>query len=209
MKVHLLKAARFILATACLIMVCSCSNLPLGTLWAMKDVDFLKVNPAVVRIALDLPAGASFKSVSLEMKLITAGVVMIDQRFDLDIATTGSELERFGLPQNPGNLVVLKVPESHIDDLLQFQNLIVAEHSDAQGGQASFGIDSKLDPAWIKANCDAGMKDLEISAWVLVEPEQGFLPLLKSSNLGKLLKAQSSGLCPSAESAFHGKPTNR
>jgi hypothetical protein len=192
----LLTTLRLLLAAACLIHASACAHVQLGTLWAMKDVDLLLVNPGVMRIALALPNGASFKKMSINMKFTREGTVLIDDHFDLDIVTTGPEFDKPGLPQEIDNLLLLKIPDSRVADLVHFQNLYASEQSNPRGAQATFGIDGKLDPKWVEENCAAGMKNLNISAWILVDNDQGYLPLLKSSNLGQLLDAKSTGICP-------------
>jgi len=186
---------RLILATACLIATGACSHIQLGTLWAMKDVDLLRVNPAVIRIALALPNGASFKKMSINMKFTRQGTVLIDDQFDLDIVLSGPEFDTPGLPLEIDNLFILKVPDSRVVDLMDFQNLYISEKANPQGSQATFGIDGKLDPKWMAKNCAAGMKKLDINAWILIDDYQGYLPLLKDSNLGQLLDVKSAGIC--------------
>lgn len=192
---YLSKTCRLILATACFIGLTACTQVQLGTMWAMRNVDMLKVHPAVMRIALGLPDGASFDSVSVEMKFTRQGEVLIEDRFELDIVTSGSELDQIGLPVEKNNLMVLRVPQIYIAKAVGFQNLILSAQSKGWSTEASFGIDSKLNQEWMAASCGNGMKDIQISAWILVDAEKGYLPLLKDSNLGKLLKVQTSGIC--------------
>ena len=79
-------------AIACLFTLSACTQMQLGTMWAMKDVDLSTVDPSVMRIALGLPDGASFSEVSVEMKLSRDEEVLFNEKFDLDIVTTGQEM---------------------------------------------------------------------------------------------------------------------
>jgi hypothetical protein len=193
--INLYQTKKIIVVIACLAFVGACAHVKLTTAWAMRDVDLLTVNPGVMRLALVLPRHARFSSVTVTMKFTRGGKVLINDEFKLETITDGPEIKKPGLPEQLDNLIVLRVPNSKIDNMVNFQTEYMLEVAEPRGSQASFGIDSKLEPDWINEYCDSGKQDLKISAWVLVDEQQGYLPLLKDSQIGRLLNAQSDNVC--------------
>lgn len=191
----LLQAKKLIVVIACLVNVSACAHVKLATVWALRDVDLLTVDPGIMRLALALPRGASFSAVTVKMKFIRAGNILIDEDFELEIITDGPEMSRYGLPGHLENLHVLRVPKTRIADMVNFQTEYISERTEPRGSQATFGIGSKLDPEWLDEYCGGGKRALEISAWILVDDQQGYLPLLKDSQIGRLLGAQSRDFC--------------
>lgn len=186
---------RALVALICLLTCSACSHMRLGTLWSMRNVDFAIVDPGVVRIALALPEGASLSSVALELAFTRQSENLFEDRIELDLLTSGVELGQPGLPRPIGSIVVLRVPRSRVADVRKFQSLYLAERSEPKGASASFGIDTSLDQDWIKKYCEEETKSLEISAWIMVDRQQGYLPLVEDSEITKMLDVQSSGIC--------------
>jgi hypothetical protein len=182
-------------ALVCLLTCSACSHMQLGTLWSMRNVDFVTVDPGVIRIALALPEGARLSSVALELEFTRQSENLFEDRIELDLLTSGAELGQPGLPRPIGNIVVLRVPGSRAADVRKLRNLYLAERSEPKGASASFGIDASLDQDWIKKYCEEETKSLEISAWIMVDRQQGYLPLMKDSEVTKMLAIQSSGIC--------------
>lgn len=191
------RITQVIMFILCLSALTACSTLQLSTLWSLKDVDLLHVNPGEFRLALTLPEGANILSVPLimQMKVSDQETYLINQTFDLDIITSGQEVNRIGLPYDPPNLFVLRVPPSKVDEVVRFQNLMKVEQNSDRDGFAKFGVNSKIDPAWIKSYCENDGRPLQLSAWVLVDEQQGYMPLIKDSQIAKVLDFQTHGVC--------------
>ena len=56
------------LALVFLFMVSGCAQIELRTAWALRNVDFLSVDPGVMRLAFSLPDGAVLDKATLELQ---------------------------------------------------------------------------------------------------------------------------------------------
>ena len=186
---------RSILTVACLLLVSACASVNFATLGALRDTDLTTIDPAVFRLALDLPAGASFSTVGMTMQFIREGEVLVDEHFELDVLTSGPELHALGLPRQEGSRMVLRVPRSKVAEVANFQRLYALESEQRRGAQATFGINSRLDPGWVDEYCAGNPQDLKITSWILVDRQQGYRPLLKNSDIAKFIDSQSSDFC--------------
>jgi len=197
---NLIRQVRSILTVVCLLVVGGCASVNFATLGALRDTELSTVDPFVVRLALDLPAGASFSAVGMTLQFIRGGEVLVDEHFQLEVLTSGPELHALGLPRQVGSRLVLRVPRSKVADVVNFQRLYALESKQRRGAQATFGIDSKLDPDWVDEYCAGNPEDLKITSWILVDRQQGYMPLLKNSDIGKFIDAQSSNFCAANKS---------
>jgi len=195
------KQVRPMLTVACLLLVSGCASVNFATLGTLRDTDLSTVDPAVFRLVLDLPAGASFSAVGMTMQFIREGEVLVDEYFQLDVLTSGPELHALGLPRPEGSRTVLRVPRSKIAEVANFQRLYALESEQRRGAQATFGIDSRLDPDWVDEYCAGIPGDLEITSWILVDRQQGYMPLLKISDIAKFIDSQSSSYCEANKSS--------
>jgi len=191
---------RSILTVVCLLAVGGCASINFATLGTLRDTELSTVDPSVVRLALDLPAGASFSAIGMTLRFIREGEVLVDEHFQLEVLTSGPELHAPGLPRQEGNRVVLRVPRSKVADVANFQRLYALESEQRRGAQATFGIDNWLDPDWVDEYCAGHPDDLKITSWILVDRQQGYMPLLKNSDIGKFIDAQSSNFCAANKS---------
>ena len=121
--------------------------------------------------------------------------LLIDETVELEIITSGVEMDKVGLPADLTNPFVLMVPASQVDIVVKFQRLLLREREAGSGASATFGIGSRMDPDWIEEHCASRNGPITISAWVLVNEAQGYLPLLADSQLGKLIDAQAQDFC--------------
>jgi len=175
----------------------ACSSLSLKTAWTLKSLDYMSLDPGIVRLALALPEGAKFTRLHMtqQFKYKTDEAMLVDDNIDLEVTALAEGYDRAGLPSTANNLYIVRVPQSRVNDVLNFQSLLNAERVAGKGASASFGIDSKLDPEWIEHYCENKGGPLYLSAWILVDELQGYLPLIKDSHLGKLLDQQTEALC--------------
>jgi hypothetical protein len=188
-----------LLITACLGAVTGCAQLNVGTAWSLRDLDFMTVDPRTVRLALALPDGASIREATVTMQFRRQETLLIDETLELEIIKSGVEVDKVGFPTHLTNRFVLKVPASRIDVVVNYQRLLLREREAGSGASATFGIGSRMDPDWLEEHCASGNGPITVSAWVLVNETQGYLPLFDDSPLGKLINAQAQDVCAKSQ----------
>jgi len=120
---------------------------------------------------------------------------IVDEEFALDLVSSGRDFGAASLSRQLKNPVVIQIPSPHVNSVLRFQDLFRQEQVDQRGGSASFGFGFKFDPTWINTYCETDGRPLTLSAWILVDELQGYLPLVENSSLAKMLDQQWQGIC--------------
>ncbi|MEH6635881.1 MAG: hypothetical protein V7700_10195 [Halioglobus sp.] len=193
MKYPSLAAATLFL---CLLLLGGCSQIQLRTAWELRGVDYLTVNAGQFRLALALPDGALLDTVSMRLAFSHDGVVELDHDIRLDILTVGREVDRVNFPPTVSNGVVLRLPASRLDDVVDYQRRLLQARETGESASASMGVDTRLNQESLIQACAAGAMELRIQAWILVDDADGYLPLIGDSEISSLVDAQSEGFCP-------------
>ena len=102
----------------CLAILSGCAQVKLRTAWALKDLDYLVVDPGQFRLALSMTDGALLDKVSMKMQFTRDGIVEIDHDINLDIVTSGEEISRANFSPNISNGILLTLPSSRQDDVV-------------------------------------------------------------------------------------------
>lgn len=176
-------------------MLSGCAQVQLRTAWALKDVDYLTVDPGQVRLALSLPDGALLDKVSMSLQFSHEGVVEIDHDISFDILTSGSEIDRVHFPPTVSNGVVLRLPSSRLEEVEAYQRRLLHAREFGESASASMGVDTRLNQESLPRVCAAGNGEFRIQAWILVDDTQGYLPLIGESEITNLISAQSESFC--------------
>jgi hypothetical protein len=180
----------------CLTILSSCAQVKLRTAWALKDLDYLVVDPGQFRLALSMTDGALLDKVSMSMRFTRNGIIEIDHDISLDIVTSGEEISRANFPPNISNGIVLRLPSSRQDDVVTYQRKLRFAREHQQSASASIGIDTCLNQSALVQACADGNSMFSVEAWILVDNAQGYLPLISDSDLARLINAQAEGICP-------------
>jgi hypothetical protein len=180
----------------CLAILSGCAQVKLRTAWALKDLDYLVVDPGQFRLALSMTDGALLDKVSMKMQFTRDGIVEIDHDINLDIVTSGEEISRADFPPNVSNGIVLKLPSARLYDVVTYQRKLQFAREHGQSASASMGIDTRLNQAALTQACADGNRAFRVQAWVLVDNLQGYLPLIGDSDIARLINAQTEGICP-------------
>ena len=179
----------------CLVMLSGCAQVQLRTAWALKDVDYLTVDPGQVRLALSLPDGVQLDKVSMRLQFSHEGVVEIDHDISFDILASGSEIDRVHFPPTVSNGVVLRLPASRLEEVVAYQSRLLHAREFGESSSASMGVDSRLNQESLARTCAAGNREFRIQAWILVNDTEGYLPLIGDSEITSLINAQSGSFC--------------
>ncbi len=179
------------------LLLSACSSLQWSTAWSLRGLEPTELNPSVVRLMLDLPKGATFANATLNMRLQYRDeeTAIVDEEFALDLVSSGRDFGAASLSRQLKNPIVIQIPSTHVKSVLRFQDLFRQEQVDQRGGSASFGFGFKFDPTWINTYCETDGRPLTLSAWILVDELQGYLPLVENSSLAKMLDQQWQGIC--------------
>jgi hypothetical protein len=180
----------------CLAMLVGCAQVPLRTAWALKDVDYLTVDPGQFRLALALPEGALLDKVSMSLQFTYEGAVEIDHHISFDILTSGSEIDRVHFPPTVSNGVVLRLPAGRREDVLAYQGRLLRAREHGEPASASLGVDTRLNPESLARTCAAGNREFRIQAWILLNDAEGYLPLIGNSEITSLINTQAESFCP-------------
>ena len=180
----------------CLLVLSGCAQVPMRTAWALKDVDYLTVEPEQVRLALSLPAGAKLDKASLNLSFSREGITELEHQIAFEILTSGAEVERVGFPPGTRNGIVLRMPAAHIQEVVAYQQALRSARENRLPASATMGVDSRLNQAWVAQYCAAGNTSFTVQAWVMVEESEGYLALIGESEITRLLDAQSNNFCP-------------
>lgn len=177
-------------------MLGGCAQVQLRTAWALKDVDYLTVDPGQLRLALSMPDGALLEKVSMRLQFAHDGLVEIDHDIKLDIFTSGREIDRVQFPPSVSNGVVLRLPPSRLEEVVAYQRRLLRARDFGEQSSASMGIDTRLDQGSVAQTCAAGNTEFLIQAWILVDDTEGYLPLIGESEITSLISAQTESFCP-------------
>ena len=180
----------------CLVMLGGCAQVQLRTAWALKDVDYLTVDPGQLRLALALPDGVMLDQVSMRLQFSSEGVSEIDHDIGFDILTSGSEVDRVHFPPTVSNGVVLRLPTSRLDDVVAYQGRLLRAREFGESSSAGMGIDIRTNQESVARTCAAGNREFRIQAWILVDDREGYLPLIRDSEIASLINAQAESFCP-------------
>jgi hypothetical protein len=179
-----------------LLILGGCAQVQLRTAWALKDVDYLTVDPAQFRLALAMPTGLLFDKVSMQLQFSHDGTVEIDHDISFDIVTTGPEVDRVGFPPTVTNGVVLRLPAARVEEVVAYQKRLLQARALGERSSASMGVDSRVNQQSLAQACAAGESAFRIQAWILVDDSQGYLPLIGDSAIASLINAQTESFCP-------------
>lgn len=175
-----------------------CSHINMGTLWALRGTTYESLDPEVTHLAIALSEAIHLQSVHIEIAFKLGELQMIDETIELDIITSGPEMDKVGFPDGLYNRFILRVPREKIEIMKNFQHQISLTKNSKEKTQMSFGIGTIIDPQSIKDFCKGKVRRVNISAWILTDPKKGYLPLIKDSDLSKLLGSQTQGFCHSS-----------
>ena len=178
-----------------LLTLCSCAQLPLSTAWSMRSLDYLTLDPRVARLAIALPDGAMIDEVVMALSFTLDNRLEIEHHIPFDVVTSGPEIERVRFPASKSGNVVLRIPGNWVEEVEIYQQALLRAREGSLKGSASMGVSSKLNPQWLKGYCEAGNNSFKVQAWILVSDLEGYLPLIRESEIMKLLDAESMNLC--------------
>ena len=177
---------------ACLaLLVAACSKVPLGSLWQLRQFNFETFDPAVLRVALHLPAayGLSKEAMRVDVKVRReADSTEFSMRFVL--RETRDRAEAIGLPAASaagGRWVVLRFEPEEAERVREFRAKLVAMKKDPakkEGGSLSLNTSPKL--------CRTGAAMLgtpRVAAAMLWQRDKGYVPILRESDLDELIKS--------------------
>ena len=180
----------------CMALLGGCAQVQLRTAWALKDVDYLTVDPGQFRLALALPEGALLDKVSMSLQFTVAGAVEIEHHISFDILTAGREINRVHFPPTVSNGVVLRLPASRPEEVVAYQGRLLKAREFGEPASASMGVDARLNPESLARTCAADKREFRIQAWILVNDAQGYLPLIGDSEISSLISTQAESFCP-------------
>jgi hypothetical protein len=180
----------------CVVMLGGCAQVQLRTAWALKDVDYLTVDPGQFRLALSMPDGALLDKVSMSLQFSHDGVVEIDHDISFDILTSGSEIDRVHFPPTVSNGLVLRLPAARLEEVVAYQRRLQQAREFGESSSASMGIDTRLNQESVARVCVASDGKFRIQAWILVNVAEGYLPLIRDSEMSSLISAQAESFCP-------------
>jgi hypothetical protein len=181
----------------CLAMLAGCAQIQLRTAWALKDVDYLTIDPGQFRLALSMPDGALLDEVSMRLQFSHDGALEIDHAISFDILTSGREIDRVRFPPTVSNGVVLRLPASRLEEIAAYQRRLLKAREMGEPSSASMGVDARLNQESLAQACAAGDSEFRIQAWILVDDSTGYLPLIGESPVSSLINAQAESFCPS------------
>jgi hypothetical protein len=186
---------KILLTTCFLLMLTACAHIELRTAWALKSVDYVSVNPSVMRLAFSLPAGAILDQVALNLRFTRDDRLVVAHQIPIDIVTSGTEIEQVGFPPYIATKVVLRMPSARLDDIRDFQKMMQIAKDTGEKSSASIGVDSQVNQAWLKDYCAKGNTQFFIRAWIKVDESKGYLRLFGESEILKLLEGESRDFC--------------
>jgi hypothetical protein len=195
-KVTMNPSKALLACALCVLLLTGCAQVQLRTAWALKDVDYLTVDPGQFRLALSMPEEALLDTVTLSLQFSHNGAIELDHDINLDILTSGREVERVHFPPTVSNGVVLRLPASRLPEVVAFQRRLLHARESGESASASMGVDSRLNRESLAQVCAAGDVEFRIRAWILVDNAQGYLPLIRDSELTSLINAQTDSFCP-------------
>jgi hypothetical protein len=179
-----------------LVMLGSCAQVQLRTAWALKDVDYLTVDPGQFRLALSMPAEVRLDKMTMHLQFSYDKVVQIDHDIAFDILTSGSEVNRVPFPPSVSNGIVLRLPVSRLGDVLDYQRRLLRARELGEPASASMGVDSQINEDSLATACAVGNGEFRIQAWILVNDIEGYLPLIGESEIASLIDSQTETFCP-------------
>ena len=178
-----------------LLVLSGCAQLPLSTAWSMRNLDYLMLDPRVARLAMALPEGAILDEVVMELSFTLDGKLEIEHHIPFDVVISGLEVEQVRFPNGKSSNIVLRIPANRVEDVEIYQQALLRAREGGLNGSASMGVSSKLNPQWLKEYCVAGNNSFTVQAWILVNDLDGYLPLIRESEMMRLLDAESTNLC--------------
>lgn len=184
-------SGRLVLALLLACLVAACTKVPLGSLWQLRQFDFETFDPAVLRVAMHLPAayGMSREAVRIDLKVKRAEdateyslrVVMHESRDKADLV---------GLPMatSPdGRWVVLRLDPAEVERVRAFRAKLMAMKA-ASSGKGKGSLSLGASPRLCRTGAAASGTPRAMAA-MLWTHDKGYVTILRESELDELVNA--------------------
>ncbi|UJS24697.1 hypothetical protein [Thiothrix winogradskyi] len=170
------------LPIAAIILLSACTAIPVKTLYKLATADFMTVDPAVLRVAAQMPDWVAPRpdGVKLELGMKRDGETPVNERFNLEAIPLALEGKTLADAAKPGyQLYAYRLAPADIPRLQHFRDTVKAKKAD--GGKKpetslSVGVD-----ACRKSELPAGK--IPATTFLQLDKESGYLPLLVDYDL--------------------------
>ena len=173
----------------------ACATLSIGTIWALKNVTITNVDPAIARVAVGFSDQMIIKAVTVESRL-GPGEEEESITFDMAVLKTEAERDRVPFKDTVLQYYVFAAPQDRIDDIRGFQQAIIEERENGgKTGDGSLSLNFNVDLQDRERDCSGRIDKLTMTSAVLVDEEQGYVPLTRGSRLSRLIESVKGSLC--------------
>lgn len=196
-----LNAARSALAALLAAVTAGCTVVPVGSLWALRKLDFAVVDPASIRLAVCLPKPLALppEAVTLQLDVKHADTgesqatrLVLRQR-DINAAAPAPPLAAAAGKSAGCDWSALALDTPSVEQVQQLQELSQHHRKGAKpsgAGRSSLEMSAKAQPC---LRAGARMPEsAPVSAWLYWAADPGWVQLLDAEPLSRLLPAGST-----------------
>ena len=184
---------RYLLVSVLLCTVAACGRVVPSTVAQLEALSPVDTDPAILALALDLPAG---QSVRPEFAALILGAKRADTGSETSHrAALVTDADPGALTAQPGgNLIAMRIAPSDIEPLRAVQAEIrrwQAEAPDSTKGSLAIALQGCT-------TGDGPAKDARASVWIRLEADGSFQPLLRDAPLARAFDLLDTGPCAAA-----------
>jgi hypothetical protein len=176
-------------ALALLTLAAGCTKIPLSSLWSLRQFSFEAFDPALLRVALHLPAGYAMRrdAVLVDAEVKRDGEAPSAARFTMH--ETRDPADARGLPAESaagGRWIVLSLGTSEVERLRAFRQSLIARK--AEGGKKKGSVSLGATPQMCRTGAPVPGTAV-FSAALMWSREEGYVPLLRDADLDEMLQS--------------------
>lgn len=175
------------MAVATLALLAGCSRIPLSSLWSLRQFSFEEFEPALLRVAVHLPAALAMPrdALRVEARIQREGEAARIEHFTLQ--ETREQADTRGLPavDAEGRWVVLALSAEEAERLRALRGAATA--AKAQSGRKG-SLELRATPQFCRTGA-AVPQAARLSGALMWSHDKGYVPLLQDAELDELLKS--------------------
>ena len=181
-----------VLLVAALLLTGGCTQLPLRSLWALRQFDMETFDPAQLRAAVLLPQGVRFagQGVSLDLRLVHGATgEVLDERLWMRPAQAQQAASLPPAGGRPGHWVTLKLSDADVARVVALRERTKGWKQAAAGklsGNKKNSLSLTMEPQLCRQATVPAR--LQVSAWLRWAPSPGDVLMLDEADLDELWK---------------------
>jgi hypothetical protein len=184
-----LRCAASAAAAVAALVLAACTTIPVSSLWALRKIELMTLDPAQLRAAIRLPAGVGLQrdavAVDLKVEHAATGETFAERLWLRARPAPGGAWP--GERDTTGQWQLLALDVGDQQRLQALRARVAAWKAASTTGEARSRLSLQLSPQACRRGAGPALTDLRLTAWLHWAATPGWLPMLDDAPLSSLL----------------------